>query len=248
MPEKADWMKGSYLTTYPAHFARLSASLQGDELFGAAVGGNFLASGKLQYSLLLSLGLGATDLVLDIGCGSGRLSCQLAHLPQLRYLGTDVVPELLQHARRITQRPDWKFELTDGTSIPCADGAADVAAFFSVFTHLKHEETYRYLCEAKRSLRAGGKIVFSFLEFRIPSHWAVFQAMIDHGSASDHLNQFMDRDGIEAFAQRLDLEVEEIWSGGVPHIPLEGEVVWDDGRVQSGLGDIGHSVCVLGKK
>jgi ubiquinone/menaquinone biosynthesis C-methylase UbiE len=241
-------MKGSYLTTYPAHFARLSASLQGDELFSTAVGGNFLASGKLQYALLANLGLGAEDFVLDVGCGSGRLACHLAHLPQLRYLGTDIVPELLQQARRITQRPDWEFHLTDGTSIPCANGVADFVCFFSVFTHLKHEETYRYLRKARRVLRADGKIVFSFLEFKIPAHWAVFQAMIDHGTATDHLNQFMDRDAIRAFAHYLDLQIQDIWSGGIPHIPFDGEVVWDDGRVQTGMGDIGHSVCVLTKR
>lgn len=241
-------MKGAFLTTYPAHVARLRALLDSDAAFSQAVGGNFIASGKLQYSLLVHLGLEAKHYVVDVGCGSGRLAAQLAHVKGLRYIGTDVVPELLDHARKLTERPDWQFILTDGVSIPAESGCADFICFFSVFTHLRHEESCKYLEEAKRVLRPGGLIVFSFLEFRIRSHWAVFEQMLLHGKPTDHLNQFMDRDGIKAFADHLGLSIEKIWDGAIPHIPFEGEVVWDDGRVQRGLGDVGHSIAVLKKQ
>lgn len=238
-------MEGAFLTTYPAHVARLKATLDENTALSQAVGGNFLASGKLQYALLLQLGLTTTGYVVDIGCGSGRLASQLAHLPHLVYTGTDVVPDLLNHARSLTQRPDWKFILTDGVAIPCGDSQVDFVCFFSVLTHLKHEESYKYLAQAKRVLKPGGLIVFSFLEFRIPFHWAVFSQMVEHGKPSDPLNQFMDRDAIHAWANNLGLEIHAIWGGGVPHIPFDGEVIWDDGRKQSGMGDIGHSVAVL---
>ncbi len=239
--------KGAFLTTYPAHVARLRATLDEDTALSQAVGGNFVASGKLQYSLLLHLGLTPAHLVVDVGCGSGRLAAQLAHIDGLSYLGTDVVPELLAYARKITRRSDWRFELTDGVAIPAEDATANFACFFSVFTHLKHEESCQYLAEAKRVLRPGGLIVFSFLEFRIASHWAVFEQMLQHGKPGDHLNQFVDRDGIKAFADYLGLSIQDIWDGGTPHIPLEGHVVWDDGRRQTGLGDLGQSVAVLQK-
>jgi hypothetical protein len=57
----------------------------------------------------------------------------------------------------------------------------------------------------------------------------------------------MDRDGIAAWAAHVGLEVEKIFDGGVPHIRIDEEIVWDDGRRQTGLGDIGHSVAVLAK-
>jgi SAM-dependent methyltransferase len=240
-------MGGDFLKTYPAHVARLRALLDRDAAFSQAVGGNFLASGKLQYSLLVHLGLDPKHLVIDVGCGSGRLAAQLAHIAGLRYLGTDVVPDLLEYARTLTQRPDWRFLLTDGVTIPAENESADFVSFFSVFTHLRHEESCQYLAQARRVLRPGGLIVFSFLEFRIRSHWAVFEQMLLHGKPGDHLNQFMDRDGIHAFADYLGLNIEKIWDGAVPHIPFEGEVLWDDGRVQRGLGDVGHSIAVLRK-
>ncbi len=90
------------------------------------------------------------------------------------------------------------------------------------------------------------KIVFSFLEFRRPFHWAVFLTQLKDARPGDPLTQFMDRDGITAWADHVS-EVEKIFDGGVPHIPNDEEIVWDDGRRQTGLGDIGHSVAVLSK-
>ena len=52
----------------------------GGEALRRAVGGEFEAVGKLEYHLLRSLGLGNGHLVVDVGCGSGRLAHQLARI------------------------------------------------------------------------------------------------------------------------------------------------------------------------
>lgn len=227
--------------------ARLQREMGGDAALMAAVGGDFVQMGKLEFYLLHSLGLRANDFVVDVGCGSGRLASQLAALPQMRYLGTDVVPELLACAQRFTDRPDWNFQLTDGTAIPCGDNAADFVCFFSVFTHLLHDASYRYLTEARRALRPGGRIVFTFLEFRIPYHWGVFARSVEVGDRGDHLNQFMDRDAIQAWASHLDLDVELIADGDKPHIPILEEIRFDQGNVMRDFGNLGQSVAVLRK-
>jgi 2-polyprenyl-3-methyl-5-hydroxy-6-metoxy-1,4-benzoquinol methylase len=49
----------------------------GSEALRRAVGGEFEAVGKLEY-YLRSLGLTNGHLVVDVGCGSGRLAQQLA--------------------------------------------------------------------------------------------------------------------------------------------------------------------------
>lgn len=232
---------------YHDHVARLQREIEGDAALMNAVGGDFIAMGKLEHYLLLSLGLAADDFVVDVGCGSGRLACQLAVLPELRYLGTDVVAELLDCAQRLARRPDWTFRLTDGAAIPCPDKNADIVCFFSVFTHLLHEDSFSYLVEARRVLKPGGRIVFSFLEFRIPYHWGVFEHSVAHRQSGQHLNQFMDRDGIHAWAQHLGLEVELIADGDKPHIPIPEEIRFDHGVVMKDLGNLGQSVAVLGK-
>src|SRR5579859_4132641 len=104
----------NFLKSYPDHLAQLRASLPNDAALEAAVGGEFVTIGKLECALLRSLGLAGDGFVVDVGCGSGRLAVQLAALPELRYLGTDVVPELLDHARALTRRDDCSFVATDG--------------------------------------------------------------------------------------------------------------------------------------
>src|SRR6266576_6479902 len=75
-----------------------------DEAMQLAVGGEFDAVGKLEYYLLRSLGLSSGQLVIDVGCGSGRLARQLASDTSIRYVGTDVVPRLLEAARTAAGR------------------------------------------------------------------------------------------------------------------------------------------------
>ena len=64
----------------------------------------------------------------------------------------NVVPDLVDYARRITGRPDWRFTVVDHLSIPEQDGQADVVCFFSVLTHLLHVKGYWSLQEARRVL------------------------------------------------------------------------------------------------
>jgi SAM-dependent methyltransferase len=235
------------LKTYPALVARLRGAIQGDAALEAAVGGDFVTVGKLEFALLQGLGLNPGQMVVDVGCGSGRLALHLSAVPGLRYLGTDIVEDLLAHAVKLSRRADWAFVRTDGVEIPCADNSADFVCFFSVLTHLTHEDSFRYLREARRVLKPGGRIVFSFLEFHIYSHWAVFDLSLNQGGPGDHLNQFISRDGIEAWAHHLGLAVEQIHDGDKPHIEINEDLTWHDGRVMSGRGSLGQSVAVLVK-
>jgi ubiquinone/menaquinone biosynthesis C-methylase UbiE len=54
-------------------------------------------------------------------------------------------------------RDDWKFSVIEGVQIPCADKVADFVTFFSVLTHATHEESFKYLQEASRCLKVGGR-------------------------------------------------------------------------------------------
>lgn len=236
------------LKTYPEWVAGLRKNIDGDAALEAAVGGDFLTVGRLEFALLRELGLHDSHSVVDIGCGSGRLAVQLSALPGLCYVGVDVVPDLLAHAQKLCRRPDWRFVQTAGTRIPCEDHTADFVCFFSVFTHLLHEDSFRYLREATRVLRPGGRIVFSFLEFHIFSHWSAFELSVDHEAEQQPLSQFIGRDAIEAWAHHLGLVVEHVFDGDKPHIEIDEPVVWQDGRVMRDRGALGQSVAVLRKK
>ena len=240
--------------TQPGRYRRLVKNLLArsrseDEAMSLAVGGEFEAIGLIERDLLIFIGLPRDGFVVDVGCGSGRLAVPLSGYLKGGYLGTDVVPELLAYARRVVARPDWRFELVDGLVIPAADGTADVVCFFSVFTHLLHEESYRYLEEAKRVLKPSGRIVFSFLEFAVASLWYVFEANLATLGSDLPLNQFMSRDAIHAWAEHLGLTVVAIYDDDSPAIPLAQPVARPNfGLYFEKMGALGQSICVLAKK
>jgi hypothetical protein len=84
-------------------------------------------------------------------------------------------------------------------------------------------ETFIYMEEAVRILKPGGKIVFSFLEFAEPKHWAIFELTRNaaRDANGDHLNMFMERSAIDIWATRLGLDVERYlepsWTTEVGH-------------------------------
>ena len=238
-----------FLKSYTKKVQQLKKQYGQDEAeaLSQAIGGNFEAGGLLEYFLLIQQGLQPEQTVVDIGCGSGRLSVQLKDYLTGTYIGIDIVPELFNYAKKISQRPDWKFYQAPGLTIPEPDSSADFICFFSVLTHLLHEESYRYLEEAKRVLKPNGKIIFSFLEFYIPSHWDVFQGNLLDNDPERVLNQFVSRDAIEAWAKHLNLSILEIFDGDKLYIDIaDGQVVkWDDGREMRDRGSLGQSVCIL---
>jgi SAM-dependent methyltransferase len=236
-----------YRKTYLDLVRGLEGQLERDEALSTAVGGEYSAVGKLEHFLLRSLGLADGHLVVDVGCGSGRLATQLAPHRGIRYLGCDVVDALICQASRVTRRGDWTFVCTDGSRIPSPAGVADFVCFFSVFTHIVHEDIFRYFNDAHRVLQPGGLLVFSFLEFRIGSHWTPFAQSLESGSFGRPLTQFIDRDAIRAWAGHVGFDVIQLFDGDKPHIPLPEEVCWENGDRMRTLGNLGQSVAVLQK-
>jgi ubiquinone/menaquinone biosynthesis C-methylase UbiE len=180
-----------------------------DEAMERAVGGGGDAVGSAHLAILRDAGLRDTDYLIDVGCGTGRTAMALRDRPGLRYLGTDVVPELLAHARDRVGRPDWRFEVVDRLVIPEADGAADMVTMFSVLTHLSAREGRKYLAEAVRVLRPGGRAVISFLDSGLELHRQAAGGFLDQllhrWRGTSVKNVVLDRREIESWARDLRL-------------------------------------------
>ena len=245
--EASNWAsKSDFRKTHRKLLRELRKSHTNDEAVRLAVGGEFEAVGILLREVLIHHGLRKTDYVIDVGCGSGRLAKPLADYLVGKYLGIDVVPGLVAYARRFVPRADWTFEVAEGLTIPEADQRADIVCFFSVLTHLLHEESFTYLREAKRVLKPGGKIVLSFLEFGVPSHWDAFEnSLRDVGIGSQPMNVFLCADMLRAWAERLELDVESIHSGDEPYVPLSGPIRFENGTFSPDPAPFGQSICVM---
>jgi SAM-dependent methyltransferase len=169
-------------------------------------------------------------------------------MPDLRYLGTDVVRDLLVEAARTSNRSDFTFVRVRSLSIPEKANAADMVCFFSVGTHLLHEEFYVYLEEAKRVLKPDGVIVFSFLDVETPQGRSVLQSNVRHvkrGARPPHLDVFIGRSEIEPWADMLGLALVEIVPGDVPWTAPDHLTPYLSGPVVNAIH--GQSTAVLRK-
>ncbi len=214
-----------------------------------AVGGDNGIVGPLELVILDTFGLRDGDYLVDVGCGSGRLTRVAAKLPNLRYLGTDISRPLIDHARVTCGRADFNFALASDIRIPDDDGAADFVAFFSVGTHLMLEQFYVYLVEARRVLRPGGRIVLSFLDLTVPKAQLVFKQMASNarkGITTEPMNTFFSPDMIEAMASMLQMNCIAIVGGGDPQWKAEGRLAELTGLVPKAYA-FGQSVAVLEK-
>jgi SAM-dependent methyltransferase len=238
--------KTDFRATHRRLLKQLRSTHSHEDAVRLAVGGEFDAFGRLVRDALVFHGLKPADYLIDVGCGSGRLAKPLSENQTGKYLGIDVVPGLVAYARKLVPRPDWRFEVAEGLKIPEADQQADMVCFFSVLTHLLHEESFVYLREAKRVLKPGGKIVLSFLDFRVANHWDSFESNLrDIGVGSQPMNVFICPDMLREWATRLELDIEAIHDGDDMYLPLSAPITFEDGTSIKDRAAFGQSVCVM---
>lgn len=137
--------------------SRLRYSAPDEEAFWAG-GEDALAAllGALQVEIAPG------QVVLDIGCGLGRLTRPLARDAQ-RVIALDVSKEMLARARQLNEDLDnvqWLHG--DGTSLrPVPDSSVDVCISHVVFRHIPDPAiTLGYIVEMGRVLRPGGFAAF----------------------------------------------------------------------------------------
>jgi SAM-dependent methyltransferase len=145
------------------------------------VGGDYRRTGEAAVQMLRDHGgLAPDDVVLDIGCGNGRVTWPLTTAlgPKGRYVGFDVSRAAIRYCRSHIGpvRPDFAFHHLDvrngiynrggtveetQTRFPCADGEITLAFATSVLTHLPWRTVERYLAETRRVLAPGGRALLT---------------------------------------------------------------------------------------
>jgi SAM-dependent methyltransferase len=127
----------------------------------------FFESGRREVDYFLSFAgveLGASDTVVEIGCGAGRMTRRLSELAGT-VIATDVSGEMLQRAAaNLADHDNVGFiELSGEGDLPLADGSA--TAVFSYIT-MQHVPTAlaqeTYFASALRVLAPGGWALIQF--------------------------------------------------------------------------------------
>jgi SAM-dependent methyltransferase len=97
--------------------------------------------------------------ILEVGCGTGPVSRELASRPGVhRVVGIDPSPVFLAKARdRAQSLPNLTFIEGDGRSLPCDSSSFDAVIFHTTLSHVP--EPSSALSEAFRTLRPGGTLV-----------------------------------------------------------------------------------------
>ncbi|MEU4421332.1 methyltransferase domain-containing protein [Actinoplanes sp. NPDC024001] len=103
-------------------------------------------------------GVGPGQIVLDIGCGTGRALPALAGAvgPTGRVLGLDFTPDMLLAARKAGRDDDAELVLADARRLPIADAVADVIFAAGLVHHLP--DPVAGLAELARVTRPGGTL------------------------------------------------------------------------------------------
>ena len=156
----------------------------------------------------------ATDTVLEIGCGAGRVGEYLA--PRCgRWVGADVSRNMLAHAEQaLAGASNVAFVTLTGDGLPASlDGSIDVVYCTTVFMHLEEWDRYRYIQDAFRALKPGGRLYVDSFSLLSPDGWALFEQTaklpprdrpphVSKSSTPQELRTFVEKAGFEALRVR----------------------------------------------
>lgn len=122
-------------------------------------------------------GIENTDVVLEIGCGVGRVGKILAPLCR-QWIGTDISASMLAHAeRRLAGLPNVRLvELSGDALKEIPAETVDLIYCTDVFMHLFEWDRYRYVSDALRVLKPGGRIFYDNLDIASSHGWKAFMA------------------------------------------------------------------------
>jgi ubiquinone/menaquinone biosynthesis C-methylase UbiE len=113
--------------------------------------------------------------ILEIGCGGGKFSEQLAPLCKL-LICTDVSENMLQRTQYRTHRfTNVKFEKLNGLDLhQFESGSIDFIFSFDCFVHIEIEDIYCYLQEMRRVLAPYGIGLLHFANLNSDEGWNKF--------------------------------------------------------------------------
>ena len=160
-------------------------------------------------TLVRELQISKDDVVLEIGCGVGRIGSKLAPFCK-QWIGADVSEQMLTHAAAaLNDHGNVTFQKLHGSDLRTfANESVDVVYSSAVFMHLDEWDRYRYVAEAHRILRPGGRLYVDNMSLLGEEGWALFMELceleparrpqnISKVSTPDELRTYVERAGFK---------------------------------------------------
>ena len=170
--------------------------------------------------------------VLDVGCGAGFLSNELA-LHQLNVTGVDLSEDSIKVAQRYDSTGKVKYLAADAYNLPFPDQSFDVLTAMDFLEHV--DQPAKVIQEFSRVLRPGGLFIFhtfnrNFLAYLViiklvewlvkntPKNMHVLELFIKPSELSDYCKQaqLQPQEMIGIKPQFSTIPLKNVWTGIVP--------------------------------
>lgn len=180
---------------------------------------DWLRSGEATATVVRTeTGITTFDTVLEIGCGAGRVGRHV--LPHCAtWIGADVSANLLQLGEEaLADSPHARFFRLNGFDLAGLEAASvDVVYCTGVFMQLDEWERFRYVADARRVLRPGGRIYIDNFNLMTDEGWALFSALlaVNPSQRPANVNRPSTPQELETYLVRAGYDEIRIRTGGL---------------------------------